>query len=257
MELKSKSDFIRLKKNYEDMRKFLFILLLIIAGSFFINDAYACSVALSTDKTSYDLGEKMIISVWTWPDGCNDGEKENVKVTIFGNGQSFKNLLVGNEPVEYSYSIGSGYREGEYKIYATGSGSNTEIHVGVGEFDSNLETSKVESKPQPQTKVIDGMLMEYLDDDTWVETEDHYFNRIMVPLISNIIVIGIIIGIVVIVIYKINENRKIHKRNNIQINKEQTKQEKIQYSIKRQQNDEIKKLKERVEELEKDKEKKK
>ena len=199
------------------MKRILFLLLLVITSGFFFYDAYACSVALSTDKTNYDLGEKMIISVWTWPDNCNDGEKENVKVTIFGNGQPFKNLLVGNEPIEYGYSIGLGYKEGDYKIYAKGSNSNTEIHVGVGEFESKSVSSNIETELTSFTKIQDGMVFENTGkdptgSDLWVETDASYNSRIISSLAMVIIPIVIILIVIVVVIMGVR-NRGRNKEN--------------------------------------------
>lgn len=38
---------------------------------------------------------------------------------------------------------------------------------------------------------------------TWVETDDNYFNRIITPLLFNIIIILVIIGIAITIIYKV------------------------------------------------------
>ena len=172
-----------------------------------------CSIALSTDKEKYSLSETVTISVWTWPDNCDQGQDQDVKVTIFGNGESFKKIIVGNDPSEFKYTIGSGYVQGQYKIYAHAMGAvGTEIYFDVGEFDSKQKISESKS----QTKIQDGIQYEYrgLDptgEPLWVETENNYFNRIMMPLIFNIVVIGIIVGIIAIVIYKIKEKSKNQK----------------------------------------------
>jgi len=176
-----------------------------------------CSIALSTDKEKYVSGETVTISVWTWPDNCDQGQDQDVKVTIFGNGKSSERIIVGNNPSEFKYTIGSGYVQGQYKIYAHATGAvGTEIYFDVGEFDSKQKISESESKSKSQTKIQDGIQYENrgLDptgEPLWVETENNYFNRIMMPLIFNIVVIGIIVGIVAIVIYKIKEKSKNQK----------------------------------------------
>jgi len=63
------------------------------------------------------------------------------------------------------------------------------------------------------TKVQDGMQFEYrgldpIGDPLWVETERSYNQRIIFPLISNIVIILVIIGIIITVIYKVLSRSK-------------------------------------------------
>ncbi len=114
--------------------------------------------------------------------------------------------------------------------------------------------SKIES--EPRTKFENGMefvqkcsLKDLAEGKSgtqcdWVESDRNYFNRIMIPLISNIVIFVIIIVIIIGVIFSI-KNRS--KRKNVDRKRKHEKNEKRE--------DEIKKLKERVEELEKDRNK--
>ena len=170
-----------------------------------------CSIALSTDKEKYSLSETVTISVWTWPDNCDQGQDQDVKVTIFGNdGKYVERIIVGNNPSEFKYTIGSEDVQGQYKIYANGVGTvGTEIYFDVGEFDSKQKISESE----PQTKIKDGIGLTYTGkdptgSDLWVESEESYNQRVIYPLIFQVIAVIAIIIIIVIVIYKVVKNRK-------------------------------------------------
>ena len=91
-----------------------------------------CSLAISTDKEKYNLGDKVIIKVWKWPEDCGQDKSHNIKITIWGNGQTFKNIILENEVFEFTYQLGAGYKTGQYKIYADGLGVvGTEYYFDV------------------------------------------------------------------------------------------------------------------------------
>ena len=90
--------------------------------------------------------------------------------------------------------------------------------------------------------------------DLWVETDASYNSRIISSLAMVIIPIVIILIVTVVVIMGVRNRGKNKAREITLEQKEQLQQEKIQWAHKKQQDDEIQKLKDKIEELEKDKE---
>jgi hypothetical protein len=127
-----------------------------------------------------------------------------------------------------------------------------------GEVEQVNSISESETKTKSNTLLQDGMELEYtgkdpIGSDLWVETDASYNSRIISSLAMVIIPIVIILIVIVVVIMGVR-NRGRNKASEITLEqKEQLQQEKIRWTHKKQQDDEIQKLKEKVEELERDK----
>lgn len=118
----------------------------------------------------------------------------------------------------------------------------------VGFVPNSTESNQINQQSSKlPTKIKNGIEYEYhgLDpkgDPLWVETDNNYFNRIMIPLIFNTVLIGVIIAIIVIVIYTIKKQMKAKKLENDK-----------KFESEQKKADEIQKLKDRIDELEKSK----
>ena len=79
--------------------------------------------------------------------------------------------------------------------------------------NSNQELQQSSNSNQPSTQFQDGMELESRGKDPtgsnlWVETDESYTQRILYPLIISLIVISIILGVIIVIIYKVRNRKK-------------------------------------------------